>query len=66
MHQKCQKRFRDGEDHTNFIAEIRPVLEELKLSLFCVETLDLESTPSVIIQSILNQAQDIKYSRPSL
>ena len=41
VQQKCQKRFKRGEDQTNFIAELRPVLEELKLSVR-VETLDLK------------------------
>ena len=57
VYAKCLRRLKPGEDHTPFIAEIRPVLEELKVSLFCVETLDLEQTPSNIIKTILDQAR---------
>ena len=45
------------DDHTNFIAEIRPVLEEFKVSLFCVECLDIESTTSSIIKDTLAKSR---------
>ena len=45
------------DDYTNFISEIRPVLEEFKLSLFCVECLDIHSKISQTITKTLNKTR---------
>lgn len=47
-------------DHTNFIAEIRPVLEEFKISLFCVEKLNLPSPSSLISKVMVDARKEFK------